>query len=111
MAPASLSAEPALPSEREEQHLPPKSYADAVEEEPSATSTNGINDELEEKDVKKPFGVNGKSTPQMASTLRIVNTGSDSKEKETRPEIPRQESKHEYSATVRLVVLITMDHC
>ena len=99
-----LHAEPALPDEREKQQLPPKSYADAVEQEPPANGTNGAND------FNGTNGANGngnehgdsKQTGHMASVLRIVDTGApETKDRqEERPQFERQESKHEYSATV-----------
>ncbi|PMD51835.1 diacylglycerol O-acyltransferas-like protein 2B [Hyaloscypha bicolor E] len=96
------NAEPALPDERKKQQLPPKSYADAVEQEPPANGTNGTND------ANGINGANGngtehddsKQTGHMASVLRIVDTGApETKDKqEGRPQFERQESKHEYSA-------------
>jgi 2-acylglycerol O-acyltransferase 2 len=103
---ASLNAEPALPDEREKQHLPPKSYKDAVEEEApeqdksqgyvngnrvnGTHNTNGTNDNEEKAEGHTP------------SVLRIVDTGSPVAETKAndRPQFERQESKHEYSATV-----------
>jgi 2-acylglycerol O-acyltransferase 2 len=82
---APLNAEPALAEDRAKYHLPPKSYADAVEEDVPA------NGELK------------------ASVLRIVDTGAPAKdEKENkkeekggdRPDYCRQESQQEYSANV-----------
>jgi hypothetical protein len=101
---APLNAEPAQPEEREKQQLPPKSYADAVEQEPPAKGTNGKND------ANGTLGSNenraehdgSKQTGHKASVLRIVDTGApDTNDKHgDRPQIERQESKHEYSATV-----------
>ena len=100
---APLNAEPANPEERKDHNLPPKSYADAVEEEPPAADTNGS---------KPTNGVNGTngtgSAKHMAPVLRIVDTGApDAKGKEEtqekkgeKPSMERQESKLEYSATV-----------
>lgn len=119
---ASLNAEPALPDERERQQLPPKSYADAVEEEPPVNGVNGIHGTNAGKPTNG-FGGQVDGEPgadgHMASVLRIVNTGAGEKEEEKekkrqrkqekeekkqerddRPQIDRQESKHEYSATV-----------
>jgi hypothetical protein len=92
---ATLNAEPAIPKEREKQHLPPKSYANAVEEEPPASTPptnryhgNGSNG----KNVKDngTITTNSKShkvigehdgdgaTPgHTASVLRIVDTGAE----------------------------------
>jgi len=101
---APLNDEPAQPEEREKQQLPPKSYADAVEQEPPAKGTNGKND------ANGTLGSNenraehdgSKQTGHKASVLRIVDTGApDTNDKHgDRPQIERQESKHEYSATV-----------
>ncbi|TVY19343.1 Diacylglycerol O-acyltransferase 2A [Lachnellula arida] len=97
-----LNAEPSQPDVREKQHLDPKSYLDAVEEEPPANGTNGTNgttagsmDTSSEAEWLKP-------SSHKASVLRIVDTGADVKERETeeereRPQYDRQESKHEYS--------------
>lgn len=104
---ALLNAEPALPSEREQQHLPPKSYADAVEETPPTSAYSEKHSVLQKEESSN--GVNGtrngkttaESTRHTASVLRIVNTGAEPKdEKPKKPELERQESKHEYSATV-----------
>ena len=107
---APLNAEPALLEDRAKQQLPPKSYAAAVEEDTPAENAirvNGAN------------GVNGKAAngttdvssgdavgQHQASVLRIVDTGMPAVEekkentKKERPEYDRQESQHEYSATV-----------
>jgi hypothetical protein len=108
-----LNAEPSLPDERKQQHLEPKSYVDAVHEEPPVNGTNGANTngtnnvENNEAEWMKP-------SPQKASVLRIVDTGADVKEKETkqengneRPHLERQESKHEYSAAVRFTLRVS----
>ncbi|KAF3006027.1 diacylglycerol O-acyltransferase 1 [Curvularia kusanoi] len=75
----SLNPEPAAPEEREAQHLPPKSFADAAQEalEPQSHA-NGTDDvgehDAQPKDVKKPNGV---------SVLRIVDTdGHHNKDKD-----------------------------
>jgi 2-acylglycerol O-acyltransferase 2 len=101
-----LNAETALPDEREEQQLPPKSYADAVEQGPPKDGANGANVS------NGTNGANGggtgpdgsKQTGHMASVLRIVDTGAPqtADKQEERPQFERQESKHEYSATVGL---------
>jgi len=101
---APLNAEPAQPEDREKQHLPPKSYADAVEQDPRANGTNGAND-ANGADEANGNGAeqNGvKQTGHKASVLRIVDTGAPAMEGKQgeRPQIERQESKHEYSATV-----------
>jgi 2-acylglycerol O-acyltransferase 2 len=98
---APLNAEPTLPEERKKQHLPPKSYADAVEEEPPASSINGANSTNNSSGMNG-VGDEGSKTAHMASVVRIIDTGApDTKEKqEERPHFERQESKHEYSATV-----------
>jgi 2-acylglycerol O-acyltransferase 2 len=103
-----LNAEPAHPKERKKQCLSPKSYADAVEEEPPTDGPNGSKDANGSNCASKMNGVNGagndgsKQTGHNASVLRIVDTGAPgTKAKQAeRPELERQESKHEYSATV-----------
>jgi hypothetical protein len=125
---ASLNAEPSRPDERESQDLKPKSYVDAVREEPAeaakeivnGTSTlNGVN---RTDGVSKDQHTNGSMTGsgQGASVLRIDQThdnavksparkdsngdttkGAGPIDQEERPGIERQESKYEYSATVR----------
>jgi 2-acylglycerol O-acyltransferase 2 len=111
---ATLNAEPALPEEREKQHLPPKSYADAVEEEPPANGVNGINGAKEMNGTD--YETNGtndagrddaKSTAHTASVLKIVDTGAPAAEekKQDRPQNERQQSKREYSATVCICFL------
>ena len=117
---AALNAEPALPEDRKKQQLPPKSYANAVEEDAPAgvangvngkkglngTTTNGSSDVGSSDDVKKGH---------QPSVLRIVGTGAPAVEerkedaKEDRPQFERQESKHEYSATVFAVRFSLMD--
>lgn len=93
---APLNGEPAKAEEREKKHLAPKSYADAVEQEPPSNAANETNDVngAEDEGAKQP----GHKT----SVLRIVDTGAlEMKDKpEERPQFERQESKHEYSATV-----------
>jgi 2-acylglycerol O-acyltransferase 2 len=104
---APLNAEPTQPEDRKKQHLPPKSYADAVEE-PPVNSTNRTGDINGANGGSKSDGANGATddasnqTRHKASVLRIVNTSApDTKEKqEERPAFERQESKHEYFATV-----------
>lgn len=79
---APLSAEPARPEEREQNNLPPMSYAAVVEKAPADTTSG------EDASVHRPNGpssVNGnhpagdESKPKghMASVLRIVDTGSE----------------------------------
>jgi 2-acylglycerol O-acyltransferase 2 len=93
---APLNGEPAKAEERAKKHLAPKSYADAVEQEPHTNAANGTNDVnvAEDEGAKQPG--------HKASVLRIVDTGAlEMKDKlEERPQFERQESKHEYSATV-----------
>jgi 2-acylglycerol O-acyltransferase 2 len=106
---APFNAEPSL-TEDPKQHLPPKSYADAVEEEPPVNGSNGADRSNGTNGATHATGANGTSSEEVdqskpnqhiASVLRIVDTGSDAKEKgEERPKVERQESKHEYSATV-----------
>lgn len=106
---APLNAEPANPVERKENHLPPKSYADAVEEESpvngadGAADRNGTNGTGGRNAVKGGKSANAiEETKHKAPVLRIVDTGApDAKEKqEERPQVERQESKQEYTATV-----------
>ncbi|KAH7417127.1 diacylglycerol O-acyltransferase-like protein 2B [Cadophora sp. MPI-SDFR-AT-0126] len=101
---APLNAEPANPKEREESNLPPKSYADALEEEAPAAATNEDNITNGTKGANGSNGTNGAGGKHTASVLRIVDTGApekeDVKEQEGgRPPIERQESKQEYTAT------------
>jgi 2-acylglycerol O-acyltransferase 2 len=109
-APASgpLNAEPTQPAERKEQQLPPKSYADAVEEGSPVNGVDGSNSTGGANGNSK--GANGtghtagepSKLPDAASVLRIVDTGAPGEKDtpETRPQIERQESQREYSATV-----------
>jgi len=108
---ATLNAEPAAPEEREKQQLPPKSYADAVEEEPpvdganGANATNGTNGVSHEEVRDSKSAGNEKPAPHMASVLKIVDTGASAasekeEKKQNRPQYDRQESKSEFSATV-----------
>ncbi len=102
---APLNAEPADPAERMENDLPPKSYADAIQEEYPINGSNG---------TKSANGVNGTAgspdstnigvAKHSASVLRIVETGVPDREgtPKERPLIDRQESRQEYSATVRV---------
>jgi 2-acylglycerol O-acyltransferase 2 len=101
---APLNAEPALAEDRAKYHLPPKSYADAVEEDVPAESASGTNGSNE---TSKP--VDAANGELKASVLRIVDTGAPAKdEKENkkeekggdRPDYCRQESQQEYSANV-----------
>ncbi|KAH6675633.1 diacylglycerol O-acyltransferas-like protein 2B [Halenospora varia] len=96
-------SEPSQPEERNKQHLPPKSYADAVEEEAlanGANESNGMNGGHNgSKDVTST-NANGSASKQhkASSVLRIVASDS-SKDEQARPGYERQESSHEYSAT------------
>lgn len=113
---ASLNAEPALPDVREAQHLPLKSYSDAVEEHPQV-AMGGKSAQIS-KDNNGASGTNGTDTSisagggsskHMASTLRIINTGAEPKEESGEmtnaeaimPDLQRQNSSNLYSATVR----------
>lgn len=98
---APLNAEPTAPDECQKEHLPPKSYADAVEEEPPVNGTNGTADTNGKKSTESNGTKDGEGK-HMASVLRIVDTGApDTKENEKeRPQAERKESKQEYSATV-----------
>jgi len=105
---ATLNAEPAAPEEREKHHLPPKSYADAVEEEPpvnGANGTNGMNGASHEEFNDSKSAGDEEPAPHMASVLKIVGTGASGapdreEKKQDRPQYDRQESKSEFSATV-----------
>lgn len=108
---APLSAEPANPSERKNQNLPPKSYADAVEEEaPSSNETketNGLKDTNgtntngtdESQESAETNGLsNGKHT---APVLRIVDTGlKQEKKEENKTNSGNEGTAEEYTATV-----------
>lgn len=106
-----LNAEAALPEDRAKQNLPPKSYADAVEEEAPAESANGVNGMNGTNGTTATNGTHNVGSDDVgkghqASVLKIVDTGAPAAEgkkedaKEERPPFERQESKHEYSATV-----------
>ncbi|KAH9219061.1 diacylglycerol O-acyltransferase-like protein 2B [Leptodontidium sp. 2 PMI_412] len=100
---APLNAEPANPEEHKDNNLPPKSYADAVEEEAPAAGTNESKATNGVMVSNGSNGTNGTGSGK-ASVLRIVNTGApDAKEKEEgkgeRPLVERQESQREYTAT------------
>jgi 2-acylglycerol O-acyltransferase 2 len=111
---APLNANPALPEERAKQHLPSKSYADAVEEEAPKEISNGVNgtngtNAANGTNRASTIGSNDVKGGHQASVLRIVDTGASPVEEkkedkdimeETRPQYERQESQHEYSATV-----------
>jgi 2-acylglycerol O-acyltransferase 2 len=113
---APLNAEPAQPEERKKQHLPPKSYANAVEEDPPVNSANvaaggsAINggNSMGANGANGVGDGNSKSTTHTASVLRIVDTGvPETKEnKEERPQFERQESNQEYSAPVCIVEVL-----
>ncbi|PQE20756.1 diacylglycerol o-acyltransferase 2a protein [Rutstroemia sp. NJR-2017a BBW] len=107
-------AEPALPEEREKQHLPPKTYVDAVEESPASTDghVNGARNGDQSNGTTDKNGALGNGAAEngpkhKASVLRILDTGTSGSTqfpitadgKENRPQIGRQESKSEYSAT------------
>lgn len=110
------SAEPALPGEREKQHLPPKTYADAVEESPvppgghvnGAKNGHWSNGSVERNGIPGDGAVENEPK-HTVSVVSILDTGSSGSTqspitvdgKENRPQIERQKSKSEYSATVR----------
>ena len=108
---APLNAEPAGPEERNTQHLPLKSFVDAVVQDPPANGANGINGTKGSNSKKGLEMTNGlingaedKSAPDKASVLRILDPDdaeTREKQQEDRPQFERQESQHEYSATVR----------
>lgn len=104
-----LNAEPSQPNEREKQHLEPKSYVDAVQEEPPANGTNGTSGTNSKGSKVTTESEWLQPSPAKASVLRIVDTGADGKDvdmdtekekTESRPQFERQESKNEYSAAV-----------
>jgi hypothetical protein len=125
---APLNAEPSRRDQRVSQGLQPKSYVDAVLEDPTEAGRESVNG------TSSPNSVNGTNSAsygnrttgsttgsgQGASILRIVqmddDTAGSSSNRETngsytsgaeqggqekRPGAERQESKHEYYATVR----------
>jgi hypothetical protein len=125
---APLNAEPSRRDERDSQGLQPKSYVDAVLEDPTEADREGVNG------TSSPNGVNGTNgasqgnratdsttgSGQGASILRIVQmdddtarpssnretngsytSGAEQAGQEKRLGAERQESKHEYYATVR----------
>jgi len=106
---ATLNAEPARPEGRKVQDLPPKSYAAAAVEEPSAPNGSvgyGGDESNRENGMKHSNGTNGTTTnggvTHMAPVLRIVDTSATKpkEDEDQRPKMERQESKHEYTATV-----------
>ena len=111
---APLNAEPANPEERKDNNLQPKSYADAVEEEAPAATTNGTKVTNGVNGANGSTGTNGAASGKhAASVLRIVDTGApekkDAKDKEVeRPSMERQESQQEYTATVCSQPLLLM---
>jgi 2-acylglycerol O-acyltransferase 2 len=103
---ATLNAEPTLPEDRENQQLPPKSYADALGEDAPAEGA-WITGKKTANGAKAVNGSNhvgsdGVNKAHQASVLRIVDTNAPAAEdaKEDRPQYERRESKYEYSATV-----------
>jgi 2-acylglycerol O-acyltransferase 2 len=105
MASAPLNAESAIPEERKNLHLPPKSFADAPVEDPPTNGTSNVNGV---NGIGKLNGTNGRSNEDKdgsarhkPAVLRIVDAGApEAKEKPDRPDFERQESQHEYSAAV-----------
>lgn len=114
-ATAALNAEPANPTEREENELPPKGYKDAIEEASPADATNGVNgingsqmsEDVNGESREGSNGTDGK--PHVTSVLKIVNTdgGAENESVQERPPLNREESKHEYSATVCILSIYT----
>jgi len=125
---APLNAEPSRPDERESQDLKPKSYVDAVRGEPAEAINESVKGTHNSNGMNGTAGAsqhqhtNGSTTGawQGASIIGIVQTNDDTAkspgpsesnggsisgakpiDQETRPGIERQESKHEYVATVR----------
>ena len=126
---APLNAEPSRPDERESQDLKPKPYVDAVREDPAEAAKEIVNGTSTPNGVNGTDGVSQDQhtndsmtgSGQSASVLRIDQThdnavkspgrkdsngdttkGAGQIDQEERPGIERQESKHEYSATVRI---------
>lgn len=98
---APLNAEPADPTERSKKDLPPKSYADAVEESALTSRESGINGNghVNEPVKKSAIEPNGDGNGvHIASVLRIVDTGAGGTEDE--PKVKDDSLKEEYSATV-----------
>lgn len=104
-----LNAEPALAEDRSKQHLPPKSYVDAVEGNAPAETTNGVNGTngtvaTTGANGAKDIGGGDVKVSHQTSVFRIVDTGAPAVEKKeakedekgNRPQVERQE----YSATV-----------
>lgn len=89
-----LNAEPSQPDDREKQQLPPKSYVDAVQQDPAESTgkpVNGSNGETHSTavdgidEVHPNLQVNGDSNGNgpRAAVLRIVPTNGESKTSET----------------------------
>ncbi len=106
---ALLNAEPALPEERKDQSLPPKSFADAVQQDPPVNGADGSNDINGTNEIRKSTEVNSRNNggdakpgQHTASVLRIVDTGVPGKQEtpQERPEYDRKESQREFVATV-----------
>lgn len=105
MAPPSASAEPFQSAERKKQQPSQrKSYADIAEEArydavlaktkaAAANASNGFSSESTGNGRE-----NFSAVPRTAPVLRIVDTHPE--EVASRPRVERQESSHEYSATV-----------
>lgn len=136
---APLNAEPSRPDERESKDLQPKSYVDAVLEGALEGASERINGTSSPNNVNGTGGVsqdnraNGSTTGsgRGTSTLQVVHTDDDTvktpgsseiegkyssraelAEQEKRPGVERQESKREYSATVRAKCVFINDvHC
>ena len=107
----------AIPEERKKQHLPPKSYANAIEDPMSSALSNGTDstqgaDKVNHKENGDNKGREG-GVVHSSKVLKIVNTGVPDLEEITnmkdnkkdqeklgadRPAMERQESKQEYEA-------------
>lgn len=78
----SLNAEPSLPQEREAQHLPPKSYAEAAEQQ-APNKANGIDVKKTQELNKHSFNengsipVNGNVTPNGQDKGEYIGSGQD----------------------------------
>ncbi|KAG9236301.1 diacylglycerol O-acyltransferas-like protein 2B [Amylocarpus encephaloides] len=98
------STTPSLPEEREKKHLPPKSYADAVEEDPTPeVHANGSDEPVDQTGAKANGATPAKPQIYTASVLRDV--APDTQEtaspdaRGSGPDPDRQFSNEEYSAT------------
>lgn len=86
MSAAGLNPEPADPQERKENHLPPKSYADAVEESPG---TNGAVNGVEHiEDAKRPGYDRQESSHEYSAQVCAPSVEKGSRAQWTDDEVP-----------------------